>query len=236
MKISRRLNSVRNSRKREAGKTLQNTPDSQKMPDFPEDELVCGKDPIEREEVIARYLARTLDSEAAEEFEAHYFLCDECFEELRISESLVVGLKASSLVWHQTGGVSVLQFETDVELTCSTQELDELRRGILEQSDSRVIIDLSRVKRIDSAGLGQLMSCYSHLVRNRGALKILNPAPAVAKLMNMTGISTLIPVYRDEHEAVRSFRHEPLIRRKVAETVSGLRSLIQDADRQTHVA
>ena len=76
----------------------------------------------------------------------------------------------------------------------------------MEQSDSSVIIDLSRVTRIDSAGLGQLMSCYSHLVKNRGALKVLNPTPEIRKLLDMTGISTLIPAFEDEHEAVRSFR------------------------------
>ena len=68
-----------------------------------------------------------------------------------------------------------------------------------------MIIDLSRVTRIDSAGLGQLMSCYSHLVKNRGALKIVNPAPEIMKLLDMTGLSTLIPTFHDEKEALGSF-------------------------------
>ena len=87
----------------------------------------------------------------------------------------------------------MLRFKANAELTHSAQELDELRREVLEQSDSRVIIDLSRVTRIDSAGLGQLMSCYSHLVKNRGALKVLNPAPEIRKLLDMTGLSTADP-------------------------------------------
>jgi anti-sigma B factor antagonist len=76
---------------------------------------------------------------------------------------------------------------------------------VLEQRDSRVIIDLSRVTKIDSAGLGQLMSCYSHLVRNQGALKVLNPRPEIKNLLDMTGISTLIESYQNEQEAVSSF-------------------------------
>ena len=171
-----------------------------------EEHMVCKKEPIEREEVIAKYLSRSLDSEAVEEFEGHYLGCDECFDELRVSERLAADLRASNMIWKQSGGVSVLQFRANAELTHSAQELEELRREVLEQSDSRVIIDLSRVTRIDSAGLGQLMSCYSHLVRNRGALKVLNPTPEIRKLLDMTGISTLIPSFEDEHEAVRSFR------------------------------
>jgi hypothetical protein len=50
------------------------------------------------------------------------------------------------------------------------------------------------------------MSCYSHLVRNSGTLKVLNPAPEVKKLLDMTGLSMLIPAFRDEQEAIESFR------------------------------
>jgi len=169
--------------------------------------MVCKLEPIERERVIAKYLSRSLHEEAVEEFEGHYLGCDECFDELRISEQIASDLRASNFTWKQSGGVSVLQFKANAELTHSARELDELRREVLEQKDTRVIIDLSRVTKIDSAGLGQLMSCYSHLVKNRGTLKVLNPVPEVRKLLDMTGISTLIPAFHDEQEAVSSFRN-----------------------------
>lgn len=169
--------------------------------------MVCKKEPIEREEVIARYLARSLDSEGVEEFEGHYLGCDECFDELRVSERLAAELRASNLAWKQSGGVSVLRFKQNAELTHSARELDDLRKEVLEQKDTRVIIDLSQVTRIDSAGLGQLMSCYSHLVRNRGALKIINPAPQIQHVLEMTGLSTLIPTFHSEQDAVSSFNN-----------------------------
>ena len=167
--------------------------------------MVCTKEPIDREQVIARYISRSLDSDGVEEFEAHYLGCDECFEEMRVSERLAADLRASNLAWKQRGGVAVLRFKADAQLTHSAQELDQLRQEVLEQSDSRVIIDLGRVTRIDSAGLGQLMSCYSHLVKNRGALKMVNPAPEIRKLLDMTGLSTLIPTFHNEDEALSSF-------------------------------
>jgi len=165
----------------------------------------CGMEPVQREQMIAKYLSRSLDVDAVEDFEGHYLGCDECFEELQLSEQLAAELRASNLTWHQADGVSVLKFRKQAELTHSAKELDELRRQVLEQSDSRVIIDLSRVTRIDSAGLGQLMNCYSHLVRNQGSLKVLNARPEVKKILDMTGISTLIASYTDEREAIRSF-------------------------------
>src|SRR5579864_3689776 len=131
-----------------------------------DESMNCNMEPIEREGVIAKYLSRSLDEEAVEEFEGHYLGCDECFDELRVSERLVAELRSSNLSWKQTDGISVLRFRTNAELTQTARELEQLRREVLEQNDSRVIIDLSRVTKIDSAGLGQLMGCYSHLVRN----------------------------------------------------------------------
>ncbi len=167
--------------------------------------MSCGKEPLDREQIIARYLARSLDADAVEEFEGHYLGCDECFDELRVSEQLVRDLRAPNLSWKQSGGVSILQFRANAELTQSARELEQLRREVLEQSDSRVLIDLSRVTKIDSAGLGQLMGCYSHLVRNAGSMKILNARPEIRRLLDMTGISALLPHYRDELDAMRSF-------------------------------
>src|SRR6266853_3134062 len=169
--------------------------------------MVCKKEPIEREQVIAKYLSRSLDAEAVEEFEGHYLGCDECFDELRVSEQLAADLRASNLAWKHSEGVSVLHFRANAELTHRANTLDELRREVLEQSDSRVIIDLGRVTKIDSAGLGQLMSCYSHLVRNQGSLKVVNAAPEIRKLLDMTGISSLIPAFSNEKEAVKSFKN-----------------------------
>ena len=167
--------------------------------------MTCRMEPIQREQIIAKYLSRSLESDAVEEFEGHYLGCDECFDELQVSERLTAELRASNLAWKQSGGVSVLAFRANAELTHAARDLEDLRREVLEQSDSRVIIDLSRVTKIDSAGLGQLMSCYSHLVRNQGSLKVVNARPEVRKVLDMTGISTLIPAFNDEQEAVRSF-------------------------------
>lgn len=167
--------------------------------------MICAKEPIDREQIIARYLARSLDADGVEEFEGHYLGCDECFEELRVSDRLAAELRPSNVAWKQSGGVSILQFRTNAELTQSARELDQLRREVLEQSDSRVIVDLSRVTKIDSAGLGQLIGCYSHLVRNAGSMKIVNARPEICKILEMTGISMLLPNYSDEQDAVRSF-------------------------------
>ena len=35
---------------------------------------------------------------------------------------------------------------------------------------------------------------------------MMNPAPEIQKLLDMTGLSTLIPTFHDDQEAVSSFK------------------------------
>jgi len=158
-----------------------------------------------REELIAKYLLKRLDADTVEAFESHYLVCDECFEELRASQLLIAGLGKSKISRRQVGDVAVLDFTGPAQLTRLSSEVKELFSSVLEQKDTKVLIDLSRVSRIDSAGLGALMACYSHAVRNRGLLKLLNPSSEVQNLLRITKIDSLLQSYPDERSALCSF-------------------------------
>jgi len=162
-------------------------------------------DPLLREELIVKYLQRRLDAATTEAFESHYLTCEECFEELRVSQLLTEGLSQSRIDRRYSGEVAVLEFTGPVQLTRRSAGLTALSQNVLEQEDTNVLIDLSRVSRIDSAGLGLLMSCYSHAVRNRRALKLLNPNRDVRELLHLTKMDAVLESYDNEQEALRSF-------------------------------
>ena len=48
---------------------------------------------IENDEVIERYVRNQLASEERQEFEEHFFACEECFEKLQSAERLVAGVR-----------------------------------------------------------------------------------------------------------------------------------------------
>jgi anti-sigma B factor antagonist len=165
------------------------------------------QDPLAREELVVKYLKRRLDAATTEAFESHYLSCDECFERLRVAQLLVEGLNQTRIDRRYSGGVAVLQFTGPVHLTHRSAGLTSLAQSVLEQKDTHVLIDLSRVVRVDSAGLGTLMSCYSHAIRNRKAFKILNPPRQVRELLHLTKIHTVLETYDNEQEALESFGH-----------------------------
>jgi hypothetical protein len=114
-------------------------------------------DPIARERVIAGYLAGTLPRAASEEFENHYLGCDDCYEEIRGAELLISVIRRPSVESVETDGITVIRFTGSAQLTVMSSELRELVRLIGERSDTKVLIDLQKVSRIDSTGLGMLM-------------------------------------------------------------------------------
>ena len=166
--------------------------------DWHEDSLIA-------ERVIFKYLNRTLDAETSERFSSHYLECDRCFIELRLTELLMAGLQSGRIDHRIIGDVAIFQIESPAQLVLGSRELDELCSLILAHKDTKVLIDLGRVSRIDSTGLGMLMCCYSHVVRNRGTFKLLNPSPQVKRALSMTRIDSVLEMYLDENEALRAF-------------------------------
>jgi len=167
---------------------------------------ILHQDPIVREETITRYLSRQLPQAIAEQFEDHYLECQECFEEVRAAEMLIFGLRRTGVETIRNEDVTVIRFNNSVQLTGASPDLLALSEVVEAQGDKRVLIDLSGVSRIDSAGLGALMSYYTHAVRNSGILKLLNPNTEVKKVLSMTRIDSVVPTFEDEAAALASFR------------------------------
>jgi anti-sigma B factor antagonist len=166
-------------------------------------------DPVAREEIIRSYLRRVLPTDLAAEFEAHYLGCDECFEELRATELLIRGLGEPILERQRINDVTVLRFVEGAQLLAASLELNELTNAIRLQNDTKVLIDLSKVSRIDSTGLGMLMNFYCHAVKNSGALKLLNPDAPVKKVLKLTKVDAVLQSFDDEAAALASFQGLP---------------------------
>jgi anti-sigma B factor antagonist len=162
-------------------------------------------DPVLREQTIVRYLQRRLGPGMTEQWESHYLECNDCFEEIRATQLLIHGLGAPTVERKRINDVTVLQFARGTQLLAASLELAELSQAVRLESDTKVLIDLSKVSRIDSTGLGVLMQCYCHAVKNSGALKLLRPDAPVRRVLSMTKIDSLLQTFEDEAAAIASF-------------------------------
>jgi len=163
------------------------------------------EDAILREGLINGYLGHRLSAAQAEQWESHYLACQDCFEEIRATELLIRALGEPMVESKRVNDVTVVRFAQGAQLLASSLELAELSNVIRVQNDSKVLIDLSRVSRIDSTGLGVLMNCYCHAVKNAGALKLLNADAPVRRVLSVTKIDSVLQMFEDEAAAIASF-------------------------------
>ena len=71
-----------------------------------------------------------------------------------------------------------------------------------------LILDLCAVSYIDSATIGCIMDIYRLAKDQGGALHILAPQARVETMLSMAGVHKIVPIFREEEEAVRAFAQE----------------------------
>jgi anti-sigma B factor antagonist len=70
---------------------------------------------------------------------------------------------------------------------------------------TRVVLDLSEVNRLDSIAMGLLVRYAERLGKAGGGLRLAAAPPFVVNLLNMTKLSTILPSYATEEDAIVSF-------------------------------
>jgi len=78
-----------------------------------------------------------------------------------------------------------------------------IRCAILLQAD--VLVDLSSVTYVDSAGLGELVASYNSITAGGRRMKLLRPGNKVESMLHITKLYSTFEVFEDEPAALASF-------------------------------
>ncbi len=109
----------------------------------------------------------------------------------------------------RVGDVTVLALSGKVlggpESDCLRSELER----ILAAGDRRLLVDLSRVPWMNSAGLGILLAAYSRLRDQGGVLRFSGVGERVRGILRTTKLLTVLDVVDDESTGIRSFAEKP---------------------------
>lgn len=90
-----------------------------------------------------------------------------------------------------------VDLEGEISFTTSA-ELKKTIHDFIKPSDSAVIINMSKVDFVDSAGLGTLISILKRIKRQKGRLILEYPQLGVQKLLEMTQIDKLMEVKKTQ--------------------------------------
>ena len=68
-----------------------------------------------------------------------------------------------------------------------------------------MIMDLAAVSYLDSASIGCLMDVHRLLQEKGGTLRLCGLQPRVETMISMTGVHKIVPLHRDEEDALAAF-------------------------------
>ena len=110
---------------------------------------------------------------------------------------------ADSLAFSVTreAGYAVLSVAGNVDAGTEQRFRDALT-SVLAHGVPRIIVDLSRVAFMSSAGIGVLMGVRRVLADAGGSLVLASPHGEVAQVLSITGVAGVIPVAASRADAV----------------------------------
>ena len=104
------------------------------------------------------------------------------------------------------GDVMIVTVKGDITLNKGGDAmLKDKVQSLLQQGRKQLLVDLSGVSYMDSAGLGELVQAYATTKNRGGALKLLNVTKRLRDLLVVTKLLTVFDTFDDEASALASF-------------------------------
>ena len=113
------------------------------------------------------------------------------------------------VIERRIGDVTILQLIGRLELETGDLILRDTINRLVDDGQVKVVLDMKEVTRLDSAGIGMLVSKYLTVRRAGGTIKLLHPTERTDHLMDITKLTTVFQVFDDEASAVKSFDDAP---------------------------
>lgn len=105
----------------------------------------------------------------------------------------------------QVGEVTILDLNGDVTFGEGNVALRTAIRRLLSEGKKRIFLNFADVCFIDSSGVGELVSGYTAISRERGQMKLLNLPPRVCEVLAITKLLTVFEVCEEESEAAGGY-------------------------------
>ena len=103
----------------------------------------------------------------------------------------------------EQGGATIVEVAGEIELHSAPQLRGELHRVCEGEGAKCVVVDLARVSFIDSTGLGVLIGGLKR-ARENGSLSLVCPQARVRRVFEITGLTSVFPIFDTLEEAVSS--------------------------------
>jgi anti-sigma B factor antagonist len=115
------------------------------------------------------------------------------------------GERRMKIVERQVEDVTVLDLHGKILIGEGDDALRDAVTRLVDGGRTKLLLNLADVPYVDSAGLGEIVRCYTTVSRKGGRLKLVNLTKKIQDLLAITKLLTVFETYDSEDEAVRSF-------------------------------
>jgi anti-sigma B factor antagonist len=105
----------------------------------------------------------------------------------------------------QDGEIAIVDITGRITLGEGNVILREIVAELVNQGNKYVVLNMTEVDHLDSAGIGELVRTHTTMRKQGGQMKLVNPNARVQDLFKMTLLSGVFDVQPDESTAVKSF-------------------------------
>ncbi len=98
--------------------------------------------------------------------------------------------------------VAVLELVGRITFGRDCEQLEAGVENLLRQQQGRIVFDLSRLKYMDSSGIGTLVLCSGKVRQAGGELRLAAAAGVVEQTLQLTRMARIVPTHATVAEAV----------------------------------
>ena len=107
------------------------------------------------------------------------------------------------------GDVTILHLTGEITLDDGDLVYGRKINELLERNQTRILVDLSEVTRIDSSGIGMLAAKVKFVRDKGGDVRLLRLTNRTQNLVSMLKLTMVFETFEDEALALQSFARRP---------------------------
>ena len=105
----------------------------------------------------------------------------------------------------KVGAVVIIDVEGKILFGEGDTEIKKTVDDLLKRGSKNILLNLAGVPYLDSAGLGEIIRCFTTLRKNGGSFRLLSPNRRVIDLLNITNLVNVFDWFDDESSALASY-------------------------------
>jgi len=106
----------------------------------------------------------------------------------------------------EVGGVSVVELDGRIVLGEESNSFREKLKSLVAEGKKKIVLNMSEIKYIDSAGLGALVAAHISAKNQGASVRLCHLGKKFHEVMQITKLLTVFDVYDTEAAAISSFQ------------------------------